>query len=374
MIITSALVYFLAFSQGLATPLANPQEADLAGRPSKPKCSKPAKRLPWQALSRKEKKAYIDAELCLMRKPSKLNLPGAITRFDDLIKPHQIMARETHQTGYFLPFHRYLMHTHETVLRTECGYKGHQPYWAEELDIDNIQNSDVLDSVTGFGGGVLDTLACVPNGPFKNYKLHTGPGQKNTENCIERRLSNIATLTARQEYIDYCYQFNTFEDAWPCLEDGGPHNAWHAGVGGVMLDPISSPGDPLFYLHHTWLDKVWWDWQKQKPERLRDITGRKVSINPFFDLLSNLPGNSTITDFFMGNIPGLPSIPGGGPFSENNRGPPTFQPRNETIADPVKLTDTLTVFGLIPNTTVSQVMNIKDGILCYEYVDYEDAI
>lgn len=28
-----------------------------------------------------------------------------------------------------------------------------------------------------------------------------------------------------------------------------------------MLNGVSSPGDPLFYLHHTWLDKVFWDWQ-----------------------------------------------------------------------------------------------------------------
>jgi len=28
-----------------------------------------------------------------------------------------------------------------------------------------------------------------------------------------------------------------------------------------MVDPVASPGDPIFYLHHTWLDKLWWDWQ-----------------------------------------------------------------------------------------------------------------
>ena len=28
-----------------------------------------------------------------------------------------------------------------------------------------------------------------------------------------------------------------------------------------MSNPISSPGDSIFYLHHTLLDKVWWDWK-----------------------------------------------------------------------------------------------------------------
>ena len=81
-----------------------------------------------QALSRREKKAYIDAELCLMKKPSKTKLEAAVTRFDDLIKPHQLQGLSVHNTGYFLPFHRALMHAHEVLLKTECGYKGTQPF------------------------------------------------------------------------------------------------------------------------------------------------------------------------------------------------------------------------------------------------------
>lgn len=42
-----------------------------------------------------------------------------------------------------------------------------------------------------------------------------------------------------------------------------------------MANPISSPGDPLFYLHHTWLDKIWWDWQvKDLPKRLVEMGGQ----------------------------------------------------------------------------------------------------
>ena len=36
----------------------------------------------------------------------------------------------------------------------------------------------------------------------------------------------------------------------------------------------SSPGDPLFYLHHAYIDKLWWEWQSRNlSTRLTDISG-----------------------------------------------------------------------------------------------------
>ena len=45
-----------------------------------------------------------------------------------------------------------------------------------------------------------------------------------------------------------------------------------------MQNGVSSPGDPLFYLHHTWLDKIWADWQaKDKVKRVKDISGTNIA-------------------------------------------------------------------------------------------------
>lgn len=44
-----------------------------------------------------------------------------------------------------------------------------------------------------------------------------------------------------------------------------------------MLNGVSSPGDPLFYLHHTWLDKVFWDWQAlDRATRTTTISGTNI--------------------------------------------------------------------------------------------------
>jgi len=47
-------------------------------------------------LSNPEKLEYINAELCLMKKPAKLGLKGAKTRYDDFQAIHQLQAYMNH--------------------------------------------------------------------------------------------------------------------------------------------------------------------------------------------------------------------------------------------------------------------------------------
>lgn len=78
-------------------------------------------------LSNAEKKAYLDSELCLMKKPSISSLPGARTRFDDFQVAHAWKTEIAHFVGQFLPLHRHFVYAHEEALRKECGYTGAQP-------------------------------------------------------------------------------------------------------------------------------------------------------------------------------------------------------------------------------------------------------
>lgn len=57
-----------------------------------------------------------------------------------------------HYTGNFMPWHRWFVHTYETALREECGYKGYQPYW-EWPRYPAPQKSPIFDgSSTSLGG------------------------------------------------------------------------------------------------------------------------------------------------------------------------------------------------------------------------------
>jgi len=167
-----------------------------------------------------------------------------------------------------------MMWAHEYMLETECGYTAGQPWWDETHDAGTFSTSDVLDPVTGFGGDGVGTDRCIQDGPFANYTNHVGPGFDITDHCIQRSVNDRISSAAAQANIDNCMRQPTYEQAWGCIE-GAPHSAGHAGVGAQLVNPQSSPGDPIFYLHHAWIDKLWWDWQARDLEtRLTDMAGR----------------------------------------------------------------------------------------------------
>lgn len=116
-----------------------------------------------------------------------------------------------------------------------------------------------------------------------------------------------------------------------------------------MLNPISSPGDPLFYIHHAFIDKLWWDWQSA------DLDARLYSI-----------GGPNVKD---------PQRPAPIPDASNKtlRGRAddgTGKERNRYLGDNGNLTTlshTLSLLGLLPDRIAADVMDIGNELLCYKY-------
>ncbi|KAL6364305.1 hypothetical protein LRP88_02224 [Fusarium phalaenopsidis] len=239
-------------------------------------CTTKAQRKAWHTLTDNEKTAYLDAELCLMSKPAKLGVEGAVNRWDELDWAQIAQANVIHNVGAFLPWHRYYMRVHEYLLQSECGYKGGQPCWDEVGDLEALNESVVFDPDTGFGGQGYN---CVNDGPFANLTLHLNATSKNVNECLTRKFSPDGFQNGQQAYIDECLNTTNYVDAFECYIFR-PHIAGHAAVGGIIADQIASPGDPLFFLHHTYHGRLWWQWQQDDLEnRLTDIGGRNVPYN-----------------------------------------------------------------------------------------------
>ena len=49
-----------------------------------------------------------------------------------------------------------------------------------------------------------------------------------------------------------------------------PHNWVHLWTGGSMATLEEAANDPLFYVHHAYIDKLWTDWQMKKSGRVEE--------------------------------------------------------------------------------------------------------
>lgn len=47
--------------------------------------------------------------------------------------------------------------------------------------------------------------------------------------------------------------------------------------------------DPLFYMHHTNLDRIWWLWQEASPQRLYEVDGPTSMTPPYGHLTLSYP-------------------------------------------------------------------------------------
>ena len=65
-----------------------------------------------------------------------------------------------------------------------------------------------------------------------------------------------------------------------CAE-GGAHAWGHNGIGSVMQDTYASPADPVFFLHHAFIDRNFRIWQNNGGNaRITTVGGTDVSGNP----------------------------------------------------------------------------------------------
>ncbi|KAF2751521.1 Di-copper centre-containing protein [Sporormia fimetaria CBS 119925] len=301
--------------------LANAQKV-LAGtlsdgmtRPSSCNKDTVAVRKEYGDLTKDERTEYIRAVKCILSKPSKLpagKYPGAKVRYDDFTVVHMNMTPSVHSTANFLHWHRYYIWAYETALRTECDYKGYQPYWNwgkyADLPSSPIFNGDqwsmggngeaiqhgrgVMNIPPGPGGG------CVKTGPFAGMNITLGPlmptmdpalripsnpsrdGYGNNPRCLRRDVSNYYTQTVLAPaelaaHITTSSSITTFQDT---LQADTPQKAAIHGAGHFSIwgdpggDVYVSPGEPTFWLHHGQVDRHWWMWQNYMEGELKTRT------------------------------------------------------------------------------------------------------
>ncbi|KAF1994200.1 Di-copper centre-containing protein [Amniculicola lignicola CBS 123094] len=100
--------------------------------------------------------------------------------------------------------------------------------------------------------------------------------------CLRRDLNTFWASqldAAHTEYLLACNTVDCFQKRIDGYEPDKPdpqpvmHPAGHFSVGGLQNDPFASPGDPVFYLIHAQIDRLWSIWQAQDPARQYQVGG-----------------------------------------------------------------------------------------------------
>ncbi|KAJ9082673.1 hypothetical protein DSO57_1002193 [Entomophthora muscae] len=247
-------------------------------------CSRPRVRKEIRDLTDKELKDFQDA-VNKLHQEKKPGMKG-MSSFEYFAYLHETNAGRSHSTASFLPWHRHYIRKFEMELQ-RFNPEVMLPYWDWSIDANEPHRSPVLSSKYMGGNGAAFNR-CVRDGPFANWQMNYP-----TRHCLKRDYDLITRLSSfsspesilldinERRFSDFSMQFE--------IKHGRPHNA----IGGRMGDfaPMHSPNEPLFFLHHAFVDLVWDKWQQRNAGA--PYEGKRFVSRP--DVNDKLAGFSNVT-------------------------------------------------------------------------------
>ena len=249
-----------------------------------------------KVLSKNEKRNFIDAIKALKSNTKDKRLGD--NRYDDYVIWHaQTMMigagtdnntngrNFAHRGPIFLPWHREFIRRFELDLQKEVPGVA-LPYWdwaadaalrskADTPDTPAWKQSPIWQEDFMGGNGDPNNQNIVMDGPFKDWI--TQEVDDNGKFSLKGRLTrnfgvDIPTLPTQTDvYNAFCLEFydtpywDVFSKGFRNALEGWPngpqlHNRVHVWVGGTM-EFMTSPNDPVFFLNHCNVDRLWAYWQ-----------------------------------------------------------------------------------------------------------------
>ncbi|VDP41938.1 unnamed protein product [Heligmosomoides polygyrus] len=184
-----------------------------------------------------------------------------------------------HSGPAFLPWHREFIKRYEFALR-QVDPSVTLPYWDSTLESALDRPADSALFSPEMEGGT-DAQGMVNSGPFVNFR--TLEGRPNIKRAVGAQGAPMKQadidFVMRQSQVDQVLAFSAPRQGCPyrtdynCLEY--THGNVHIFVGGDMFDTSTSANDPIFYLHHCFIDFIWEQWRQQR--QVQFISGQYSS-------------------------------------------------------------------------------------------------
>ena len=221
------------------------------------------------SLSADEKSRFIAAVLALK----------ASGKYDQYVRVHRDAGHAAHRGPAFLPWHREFLRRFELDLRS-IDPSVTLPYW--DWSVDNSPSSSIWNS-SFLGGNGRTSDGKVMDGPFAfdagNWRLNHVVPPEDPSPFLKRQFGRSAASLPTPASVTAALNETPYDVApWDMTSSSGfrnrlegwisgpqLHNRVHLWVGGSMV-PITSPNDPVFFLHHCFVDKLWAEWQAKFPD------------------------------------------------------------------------------------------------------------
>ncbi|HYE46092.1 MAG TPA: tyrosinase family protein [Caulobacter sp.] len=204
----------------------------------------------------------------------------------DVIKEYWNQCQ--HQTWFFLPWHRGYLYAMEEILRTEIVKQGGPSdwtlcYWNYFAKGQNAIPSPFLDKIIPGSSGEANPLYI----PDRTTVI--------SQDEISRWALKQPWFTGGLIFDGFGGPetgFSNFGRANGSVEND-PHNIVHSIIGGLMGNPRTAAFDPIFWLHHANIDRLWETWVRsggKNPTKTNWLngplptTGRKFIIPRVSDL------------------------------------------------------------------------------------------
>jgi tyrosinase len=201
---------------------------------------------------RKDEAALTDNErqryLCAFQM---INNDGTLGQLVDI---HAQMHMQ-HTNARLLPWHRVFLYLFEEALHNYhpdvCI-----PYW----DWTRVEEQHFPDWLAG----VTPTV----NTPTRTVNVVRAPG---TDSGLAAIASGVTSALTQTSYSSFTGPINAI------------HGSIHIWVGGTMSDASISPADPIFWLHHANLDRLWWQWYNSSAGNHQNppLTGVDALMDPW---------------------------------------------------------------------------------------------
>jgi tyrosinase len=164
-----------------------------------------------------------------------------------------------HGSYFFLAWHRMYLYFFESIVRANSNPEFNLPYW------DYINPSGPTDPRLQLPAQFRNTanpLYVADRHPSMNAGGFLPEGDVQTDYSMARMFftcgpTNWASSFGGKQVpapVHFTSGFGALESL--------PHNAVHDDVGGWMGDPNTAAQDPIFWLHHSNIDRLWDAWEK----------------------------------------------------------------------------------------------------------------